>query len=334
MSELLDGTYKYASLGRDKGKKVLRTKEELLVSVRKAFSMLSDMDYCYGKDSNLILSPKNPSASASSCDIKEQCGDKPSPLVKVSKIFSVTTDIMSVPLFDLFNATTQDSSQINVCDTALCHPKDILSRLTLPHRQDLESVLASGSESTAAVKPYMPSMTVHGASLPPFPWSHSQAGSCRQSVDSGKHGSSRNNSQWQWVRVGSNLSPLAYEDKSVHRIDDLLQEMDAAKLSITDSCDARYNLCGTESTSGSLVQNIHSRKIGGEHGSQQLKPLDHVDSLDGIQNHDSEHSLLKTSQGRPNSIWNKFLWYSYYHKFLWYSYYLDENSTSSVLNCY
>ncbi|XP_066330043.1 uncharacterized protein [Miscanthus floridulus] len=274
LSDLLNGTYKYSSLGREKGKKVLRTKEELLVSVRKAFSMLSDMDYCHGKDSNIILSPKLPSASTSSCDIKEQCGDKPSPLVK-------------------------DSSQINVCDTALRHPKDILSRLTLPHRQDLDSLLAPGSESTAGVKPYMPSMTVHGASLPPFPWSHSQAGGCRQSVDCGKHGSSRSNSQWQWVWVGSNLTPLDYEDTFVHRIDDLLQEMDAAKLCITDSCDGQYNLCGTESTSGSLVQNIHSRKIGGEHGSHQLQPLDHVDSLDGFQKHDSEHSLLKTSQVSP-----------------------------------
>jgi hypothetical protein len=305
--ELLDGTYKYSSLGRDKGKKVLHTKEELLVSVRKTFSMLSDMDYRHGKDSNLILSPKLSSASTSSCDIKEQCGDKPPLLVKVSKIFSVTTNIMSVPqsLFDLFNTTTQDPSQINLCDSALCHPKDILSRLTLPHRQDLDSLLAPGRESTAAVKPYMPSMTVHGASLPPFPWSHSQAGGCRQGVDCGKHGSSRSNSQWQWVRVGSNLTSLDHEDTSVHRIDDLLQEMDAAKLCILDPCDGQHNLCGTESTSGSLVQNIHSRKIGGEHGSQQLQPQDHLDSLDGFQKHDSDYSLLKTSQGRPKSIWEK-----------------------------
>ncbi|PWZ28361.1 hypothetical protein Zm00014a_020496 [Zea mays] len=299
--ELLDGTYKYSSLGRDKGKKVLHTKEELLVSVRKTFSMLSDMDYRHGKDSNLILSPKLSSASTSSCDIKEQCGDKPPLLVKVSKIFSVTTNIMSVPqsLFDLFNTTTQDPSQINLCDSALCHPKDILSRLTLPHRQDLDSLLAPGRESTAAVKPYMPSMTVHGASLPPFPWSHSQAGGCRQGVDCGKHGSSRSNSQWQWVRVGSNLTSLDHEDTSVHRIDDLLQEMDAAKLCILDPCDGQHNLCGTESTSGSLVQNIHSRKIGGEHGSQQLQPQDHLDSLDGFQKHDSDYSLLKTSQVSP-----------------------------------
>uniref|UniRef100_A0A804PGS4 Uncharacterized protein n=1 Tax=Zea mays TaxID=4577 RepID=A0A804PGS4_MAIZE len=240
LSELLDGTYKYSSLGRDKGK----------------------------KDSNLILGPKPPPACTSSCDIKEQCCDKPSPLVK-------------------------DSSQINVCDTALCHPKDILSRLTLPHQQDLDSLLTPGSESTAAVKP------VRGASLPPFPWSHSQAGGCRQSVDCGKHGSSRSYSQWQWVRVGSNLTSLDYEDTSVHRIDHLLQEMDAAKLCRMDSCDGQYNLCGTESTSGSLAQNIQSRKNGGEHGSQQLQTLDRVDSLDGFQKHDSEHSLLKTSQVSP-----------------------------------
>lgn len=274
LSDLLDGTYKYSCLGRDKGKKVLRTKDELLVSVRKAFSMLSDTENCTGKDANLILSPKISSASTSSCDVKEQCGDKPSPVVK-------------------------ECLQINVSDTELCHPKDILSRLTLPHIQDLDSVLAHGSESTTVVKPCLPSMTVHGASLPPFPWSHSQAGGYRQSVDCGKHGSSRSNSHWQWVRVGSNVPPLDAEDLSVHKIDDLLREMDAAKLSIMDPCDGRYNSCGMESTSGSLVQNIHSRKIGTEHGSQQLQPLDHGGSLDGFQMHDSEHSLLKTPQASP-----------------------------------
>ena len=145
----------------------------------------------------------------------------------------------------------------------------------------------------------MPSMTVHGASLPPFPWSLSQAGGYRQSVDCGKHGLSRSNPQWQWVRVGSNLT-LDYEDSSVHKIDDLLQEMEAAKLSIMDSsCDRRYNLCGTESTSGSLVQNIHSRKIGSENGPQQLQSLDHGDSSDGFQKHGVEHSLSKTPQGMP-----------------------------------
>lgn len=149
----------------------------------------------------------------------------------------------------------------------------------------------------------MPSMTVHGASLPPFPWSHSQAGSCRQSADCGKHGSSRSNSQWQWVRVGSDRTHLDYEDTSVHKIDDLLQEMDAVKLSIVDSCDGRYNLGGAESTSGSLARNIHSSKIGGEHGSLQLQPLDHGDSLDGFQKHDSENSLSKASQGRLKSVY-------------------------------
>ncbi|CAN6231160.1 unnamed protein product [Urochloa humidicola] len=270
LSELLDGTYKYSSLGRDKGKKVLRTKDELLVSVRKAFSMLSDMDHCNGKDANSVLSTKLPSSSTSSYDVKEQCGGKPLPLVK-------------------------DSSQINVCDTALRPPKDILSCLTLPHGQDLDSLLSTGIESTAA-KPDLPSMTVHGATLPPFPWSHSQAGGYRQSVDCGKHGSSKSNSQWQWVRVGSNLT-LNYEDSSVHKIDDLLQEMDAAKLS-TMECDVRYNLCGMESTSGSLVQNIHSRKIGNENG-QQPQSVDHGDSSDGFQKYDSEHSLLKTPQVSP-----------------------------------
>ncbi|XP_062223578.1 uncharacterized protein LOC133922311 isoform X2 [Phragmites australis] len=279
LSELLSGTYKYSSLGREKGKKVLRTKDELLVSVRKAFSMLSGMDGCYGKDANFILSPKLPSASTFSCDIKEHSGDKPSSLIK-------------------------DSSQISVCDTdtALRCPKDMLRRLTLSQGQDLDSLLSPVSESSVTVKPYMPSMTVHGASLPPFPWSHSQAGGYRPSVDCGKHGLSRSNSHWQWVRVGSNLTPLDYEDLPVHKIDDLLQEMDVAKLSIMDSCDGRYNLCGTESTSGSLVQNVHQRKIGSEHGSQQLQPQDHGDSSDGFQKHDSDHSLLKIPQESPKIL--------------------------------
>ncbi|KAJ1254078.1 hypothetical protein BS78_K123300 [Paspalum vaginatum] len=237
LSELLDGTYKYSCLGRIKER-------------RKAFSMLSDMDYCYGKDSNLVLSPKFLLQALQAL---------------TSKSNVVTSHPPWLSSFDLFNTTTQDSSQINICDTLLCHPKDILSRLTLPHVQDLDSVLAPGSESITAVKPSMPSMTSMELVCHHF-LGHS-------------HG--------------------RYEDLSVHKIDDLLQEMDAAKLSIVDSCDGRYNLCGMESTSGSLVQNFHSRKIGTEHGSHQLQPLDHGDSLDGFQKHDSEHSLLKTPQASP-----------------------------------
>ncbi|KAL6629445.1 hypothetical protein ACP70R_029210 [Stipagrostis hirtigluma subsp. patula] len=276
LSELLNGTYKYSSLGREKGKKVLHTKDELLVSVRRAFSMLSETDSCCGKDANFILSPKMPLASTSGCDTNEQGGDKPSSLMK-------------------------DSSQIHVRNTTLRCPKDILSHLTLPQGHDLDSLLSQGSESPATVNPFMPSMTVHGASLPPFPWSHSQAGGYRPNVDSGKHGSSRN-SQWQWVRVGCNLTTVDCEDSSVHKIDDLLQEMDTAKSSIMDSCDRQSNLCGTESTSGSLVQNIHSRKSESEHGSQQLQALDHGDSSDGFQKHYSEHSLLKTPQASPKVL--------------------------------
>ncbi|GJN19520.1 hypothetical protein PR202_gb06803 [Eleusine coracana subsp. coracana] len=275
LSELLDGTYKYSSLGREKGKRVLHTKDELLGSVRKAFSMLSDMDN-YGKEANLILSPKLPSASNTSCDVKEQCGDKPS--------------------------STKESSQVNVCEIALRHPKDILSCLTLSQGQDLDSLLSPGGESSDTVKPHTPSVTAHGASLPPFPWSISQSGGYRPSVDSGKHGSSRSNSHWQWVRVGSSRTPLDDEDSSVHKIGDLLQEMNAVKLSIMDSFEGRYNLCGTESTSGSLVQNIHSRKGGNAHGSQQQHYLENGDLSDGFQKHGNEDSLLRTPQASPRTL--------------------------------
>ncbi|CAM0945917.1 unnamed protein product [Alopecurus aequalis] len=264
LSELLDGTYKYSSLGREKGKKVLHTKDELLVSVRKAFSMLSDMECSRGKDANFTQSPGLHSASTSSCDIKDQCTDKPSTLVK-------------------------DPVQTEVCNTILHCPKDILSRLTLPQGHDLDSLLSAGSESSAAVS----SITIHGASLPPFPWSHSQAGGYRPSVDSGKHGSSRSNSHWQWMRVGSYPTALDYEDSTVHKIDDLLQEMDLVKSSIIDSCGRQSNLCCTESTSGSLGQAIYSKKIGNEHGPHSL---DHGGSSDSFQRNDSERSLLKTPQ--------------------------------------
>lgn len=264
LSELLDGTYKYSSLGREKGKKVLHTKDELLVSVRKAFFMLSDMDSSPGKDGNLTPSPRLHSATTSSSDIKDQCSDKPSSLIK-------------------------DPLQTEVCNVC---PKDILSRLTLPQGHDLDSLLSAGSESSATG----PSMTTHGASLPPFTWSHSQAGVYRPSVDSGKHGSSRSNSHWQWLRVGSYPTAQDYEDLPVHQIDDLLQEMDMAKSSIIDSCSRQSNLCCTESTSGSLGQTIYSRKTESEHGPQQLHPLDHVGSSDSFQRNDSERSLLKARQ--------------------------------------
>jgi hypothetical protein len=304
LSELLNGTYKYSSLGKEKGKRVLHTKDELLVSVRKAFSMLSDMD-SYGREANLILSPKLSSANNINSDTKEQCGDKSS-LTKVCRIINVSTIIMPgsislIPWF-IFNTTTQESSQINIWETALRRPKDILSCLTLPQGQDLDSLLSPGGESSDTVKSHTPSMTTHEASLPPFPWSHPQSGGYRPSVDSGKHGSNRSNSQWQWVRVGSSLTPLGDEDPSVHKIGDLLQEMDTIKLSVTDSFKGRYNLLGTESTSGSLLQNIHSRKTGNVLGSQQRHHLDNGDLSDGFHKHGNEDSLLRTPQGMLNSV--------------------------------
>ncbi|EEC72881.1 hypothetical protein OsI_06660 [Oryza sativa Indica Group] len=273
LSELLNGTYKYSSLGREKGKKVLRTKDELLVSVRKAFSMLSGRD-SYSKDPNFLLSPKLPTASTSSCDGKDQCTDKP----------------MKGP------------SQMEVCDSTIHCPKDILNRLTLPQGQDLDSLLSPGCESFAAVKPSLPSVTTHGASLPPFPWSHSQAGGYRPGADCGKHGSSRSNTQWQWVRVGSNLTALDSEDPSVHKIDDLLQEMDTAKTSIMDSYGKQSSLCCTESTSGSLGQIIQSRKKLNGHNPQQLFSMDNVDSSDSFQKNDNESFLLRTPQASPKVL--------------------------------
>ncbi|KAG8058664.1 hypothetical protein GUJ93_ZPchr0002g25008 [Zizania palustris] len=268
LSELLNGTYKYSSLGREKGKKVLRTKDELLVSVRKAFSMLSGRDCSSGKNANFLLSPKLPTASTSSCDGKNQCNDK----------------LMKEP------------SQIAVCETTLHCPTDILYRLTLPQGQDLDSLLSPGNESSVAVKPSVSSVITNGASLPPFPWSHSQAGGYRPGADCGKHGSSRSNSQWQWVRVGSNLTALDCEDSSVHKIDDLLQEMDTTETSIMDSYDKQSNFCCTESTSGSLGQILQSRKKLSEHNPQQLFPMDNGDSSDSFQKHDSERFLLRTPQ--------------------------------------
>jgi hypothetical protein len=148
----------------------------------------------------------------------------------------------------------------------------------------------------------VPSMNIHGASLPPFSWSHSQAGGYRPSVDSGKHGSSRSNSHWQWMRVGPYPTALDDEDSSVHKIDDLLQEMDTVKSSIIDSCGRQSNLCCTESTSGSLGQTIYSKMIGSEHGLQPLHSLDRGGSSDSFQRNDSDRSLLKTPQGMTQFI--------------------------------
>jgi len=88
------------------------------------------------------------------------------------------------------------------------------------------------------------------------------------------------------MRVGSYPTALDYEESTVHKIDDLLQEMDMVKSSIIDSCGRQSNLCCMESTSGSLGQTTNSKKIGSEHGG----------SSDSFQRNDSEHSLLKTPQ--------------------------------------
>ena len=94
LNELLDGTYEYPSLGKEKGRKAANTTENFLHSVKKAYSILplrrvqsqnfTDIDDASHKKMPMYL-PSSVSVVASCIngDKEDTCSIDPSPCNKV-----------------------------------------------------------------------------------------------------------------------------------------------------------------------------------------------------------------------------------------------------------
>lgn len=96
----------------------------------------------------------------------------------------------------------------NPLDLPLYQPKDILKNLVLAEPKDLESVLLDAAKSslrnTSDIRPSK--QMSRRVSLPPFAWSHTFSGHCRNNSDVIKSATTRSMCQGRWVMIGNVFS--------------------------------------------------------------------------------------------------------------------------------
>ncbi|XVE57966.1 hypothetical protein DITRI_Ditri04bG0131800 [Diplodiscus trichospermus] len=195
LNELLDGTYKYPILGKEKGKKAANTTENFLHLVKEGCSILplqraQSQNFTNIENSShkkMSMYPPSPVSVAASC-IK---GDKED-----------TSSIDPTPC----NKDSCGKPEIPACpaDFPLCQPKDILEQLALPPAKDLDSLLLDATKLSSSTRNNFDTRSSkqisRGASLPPFPWSHTFNGS-RTNHDAVKLLSNKSMCQGRWVKI-------------------------------------------------------------------------------------------------------------------------------------
>ncbi|XP_031249622.1 uncharacterized protein LOC116107497 isoform X1 [Pistacia vera] len=261
LRDLLDGTYKCPSLGKDKGKKATNMNESFVQSVRKACSILplakppqsqnfTEVDSCTNK--KLVTCPSSSISSVSS-SVDVDKGDSCSP-----GLSSCNKESCSKP-----GATKN-------LDFPLYQPKDILERLALPRPKDLEALLLD------AAKPSAPSRNnsdirsgkhiSRRASLPPFPWSHTYNGHCRTNSDAVKLLTSRSTCQGRWARINSSAILGASTDSFTN-----LELLTYDQSLVPPSTSVSTPWC--EWGSSSIVTSSKSSLVNPESGAEQKDPV-------------------------------------------------------------
>ncbi|KAL3499293.1 hypothetical protein ACH5RR_038386 [Cinchona calisaya] len=203
LNELLDGSYNYLTLAKDKGKAVENSNENLLQSVRKACSLLrlqnpvhtqnsADTDNNYNQVS---VGPFSPGA----CQTSLMDGGKADSCTAIQ------------PPSNEDSCYRMEPSAIAV-GSPLCPQKNILDRLALPPSKDLDSLLldavkpASSSRNGTDLR--LGKTVAHRTGLLPFPWSHNSFGHSKSGPDTVKLSANRTICPGRWVKVGNTLTPL------------------------------------------------------------------------------------------------------------------------------
>ncbi|KAJ6849086.1 uncharacterized protein M6B38_271410 [Iris pallida] len=219
LSELLDGSYKYSNLFARKGKKASNVNEHILLSVEKACTVLSlnsAADSSVNRKASMspLNDPPVTLGTMSGCDGKDKCLEDSFCKVHVT----------------------------NLSNTSLYQPREILERLALPPSEDLQAHISSSSMNSVPSQSTMCMKAFQSTSLPPFPWSFSQSGTCKPGFDSGRLASTRNMCQGKWFRIGSyststmddencfsdiEIQALDHSEDSIsqQKVDDLVQDV-------------------------------------------------------------------------------------------------------------
>nr|CAD1843331.1 unnamed protein product [Ananas comosus var. bracteatus] len=248
LGKLLDGSYRYSRMCLDKGKRAVNINENILVSVRKVWSILSlpgEVDSpCNSKDVACLFSPNASLGNMPDWDNREKDSNE-----KIS--------------------SRKDSPQVNFSNSDLYQPAHVLDRLALPPHQNLDSLLSSLSSNSSPFQSTTNNTTSNGASLPPFPWSYCHGGAHKPSLDAGKLALTRSCSQGRWIRIGSNSLSIREDQSS-------FSELDFKKLEQGEDSSARQKIAFPEaflSDSNNLMD--------GDCSNSQLKSCDNVNSFLG-----------------------------------------------------
>ncbi|KAM5572343.1 hypothetical protein ABKV19_012423 [Rosa sericea] len=199
LNELLDGTYKHHSLGKDKGKKPANVNDSFLHSIRKACSILQRPR---------SVQPQHNAEVDSHSEMKMSSLPLGTAAVVANgdKGESSITDLSSSN--KVHDSCSRPDSPANPLYMPLSHPNYILERLDLPPHKDLESLLLDamkpGLFSKSTPDPCSGKQMSRRASLPPFPWSNTSSWHCRSSSDTAKLSTSRGSCQGRWLKIERN----------------------------------------------------------------------------------------------------------------------------------
>ncbi|KAL6979537.1 hypothetical protein U1Q18_021198 [Sarracenia purpurea var. burkii] len=226
LNELLDGSYKAPSFAKDKGKKAVDSKENILDSFSKACSILWLHKPPQKQDSMEIDNNCNWMANCDTSVSSANAGDKG----------------------NTFTADMHDKVQDSFCkpkipaivlDFLLCQPKDILKRLALPPHKDLESLLMDAAKPAVFLKNSSDSrgkQISQQASLSPFPWSHNSGGYCKSNTDATKLSSSRTTCQGRWVKIGNPANSLEGKSSFLVELESLTYDRSLVPLGAPKCC--------------------------------------------------------------------------------------------------
>ncbi|KAJ8764947.1 hypothetical protein K2173_010412 [Erythroxylum novogranatense] len=212
LDDLLVGTCKCSSLGKDKGKKAANMTESILQSVRSACSALQVL---------------RPARSQTLMEIDSTCNDKAHTCSSISimangdKVSSLQTDLSPSKKDSCFKPGTS----INLLDFPFSQPKDTLEKLGLPPPKDLESLLLDAAKpvlmSRSTTDQRQGKQIPRRTFLPPFAWSHILNGQCKTNSDAAKLLSSRSTCHGRWVKIGNIVSSLGNVSESFTKLESL-----------------------------------------------------------------------------------------------------------------
>ncbi|XP_020574980.1 uncharacterized protein LOC110021004 isoform X2 [Phalaenopsis equestris] len=268
LCELLDGSYKFGKLPMDKGKKCSNSNDSILLSVRKACSILCPRSQIAENGSNVKASqssqdPSFSTGSSSDCEAKEK---------QLEELLTKSKD--------------QDSLHANWSESTVLQPKNLLEQLGLPAAHELEAYMFNPNTSSVPAQLTPKDKNCNYIGIPPFPWSVSHGGNGKPSVDFCKANSSRNSCQSKWARiVGSSTSTHGHNLDSLNqqKIDDFLEVIRSFTPSLQPPSDGPSNKSAVLGTQPEVevVEILNSVLESGSFNSKADQPVEVTPSFNG-----------------------------------------------------